>query len=560
MLRRLRTLAYAAVALVALGPAAVLAQPADDPAGDVPIVRIDGKGHGHGVGMSQWGAFTMAQQGSSAAAILAAFYPGTQLGSASGEVTVGIDDRAVVQVSFPGGGQIRASRDGSAAVPGFPVQLGAGEVATIQRVEGGYQVTGGVAALSSASAVQAGPMQDECELLCPPETTAPPSSTTTTAPPPGDGDTTTTTTPGEEPPPEGENPEAADGPPTSPNPVWAVPGDGGTVTSVDRGRTYRGVLQIAGSLTVTNHVDVESYLKGMIEVPGHWPAAAVQAQSIAARTFALRAMATGGSICDSDACQVYLGTARESPGLNAAVDATRGTVVTYGGGLAASFYSASSGGISATPLEGFGNDTEVPYLQPFEHADANPQPWTVEVALDELGRRFGYPGSVTDVRVDRTGPSGRAVAMSFDGDGGVVEIDPQEFRTKLGLRSTLYTVNVSSTETAPEAPPEADQSTAVVGIDETGITSGVQAPVSGAPIEFAVASMLGQGASPWPWAGATAGGALVAGGGALAVTGRLRLVRTWTSRRIRRTMGSASRATGSMSTWLLRRARPGSRS
>jgi len=42
-------------------------------------VRITGQGHGHGVGMSQWGAQAMALKGYNAASILAFYYPGAQL-------------------------------------------------------------------------------------------------------------------------------------------------------------------------------------------------------------------------------------------------------------------------------------------------------------------------------------------------------------------------------------------------------------------------------------------------------------------------------------------------
>ena len=38
-----------------------------------------GSGHGHGVGMSQWGAQAMARRGASYREILEWFYPGTQL-------------------------------------------------------------------------------------------------------------------------------------------------------------------------------------------------------------------------------------------------------------------------------------------------------------------------------------------------------------------------------------------------------------------------------------------------------------------------------------------------
>ncbi|HKA16242.1 MAG TPA: SpoIID/LytB domain-containing protein [Myxococcota bacterium] len=42
-------------------------------------VVIVGSGHGHGVGMSQWGAQAMAERGADYREILAAFYPGTRL-------------------------------------------------------------------------------------------------------------------------------------------------------------------------------------------------------------------------------------------------------------------------------------------------------------------------------------------------------------------------------------------------------------------------------------------------------------------------------------------------
>ena len=81
-------------------------------------------------------------------------------------------------------------------------------------------------------------------------------------------------------------------------------------------------------LRLVNHVDVEQYLRGMGEVrdPG-WPASALRAQAIAARTYALRAMAGGGQLCDTQQCQVYLGAQAEYGAMDKAVTATRGQVV-----------------------------------------------------------------------------------------------------------------------------------------------------------------------------------------------------------------------------------------
>lgn len=453
----------------------------DPPNDAIPVVRIDGRGHGHGVGLSQWGAHTMAEEGASAATILSTFYPGTHLGSASGEVAVRVDDRSAVRVAFPSGGEIRSGRDGSGTATGFPVEVPAGSIVTVQRASDGYRVTGAIVGASGSRVMAGGQLDCLIPVLCPTTTT------TTTAPAdtvPGDA------TPG--------GPDAS-APPASQDPVWAIPHGGGTVTSVDRGRTYRGVLEISGDLDVVNHVDVESYLRGMIEVPGHWPAAAVQAQTIAARTFALRAMATAGSICDTDACQVYFGVARESAGLDAAVATTTGTVVRYGTGLAATFFSASAGGISATPLEGFGNESDVPYLQAVEHPDADPQPWTVQFTPDDLGRRLGYPGTASEVRIDMTGPSGRAISMTIDGDAGPIPIDPQDFRSTLDLRSTLFTVKMAMSDGSEIAVAE-DTPRSSVQVEPK---PGVQAPIAAEPIIFAVEPSSSQ-SIPWQWPTAAA--------------------------------------------------------
>ena len=60
------------------------------------LATLDGRGFGHGIGMSQWGAYGKALRGMKAAAILAAYYGGTQptkvpAGQAPGPVRVAID-------------------------------------------------------------------------------------------------------------------------------------------------------------------------------------------------------------------------------------------------------------------------------------------------------------------------------------------------------------------------------------------------------------------------------------------------------------------------------------
>ncbi len=468
----------AAVPAAGAGPTA--------PAEGVPILRLDGKGHGHGVGLSQWGARSMAAQGADAASILAHYYPGTAAGSASGEVVVGVASGGRATVSLPRGGELRSSRGGAQA-QGFPIQLGPGEVAVIHHDGSGFRVErGGVRGLAAGDDAQMFQEEPDCVLLCPPGTQPAPQPQPEPEPEPAPEPEPEPCVlcepeqPAPQPQPQpqpgqpapGTPPPADPGAPRSPTPIWAVPADGGTVQAVDRGRTYRGLLEVTGgpgALRVRNHVDIEDYLRGMAEVPGTWPAAAVQAQTVAARTYALRAMAGAGEICDSESCQVYAGVARETPGQDAAVAATRGWVLTHGGSLASTFYSASAGGHSATIREGFGSAYDIPYLPARPEPTDDIRPWNLEVSLSDVAARLGYPGRITDVRVDATGPSGRPLAMTIVGEAGERPVDPQVFRRRLGLRSTFFAVQAGVAGQAPPPPPapvEEDQLTTAEAVIE----------------------------------------------------------------------------------------------
>src|SRR5690606_31160640 len=158
------------------------------------------------------------------------------------------------------------------------------------------------------------------------------------------------------------------------------------------------------------------------------PAAAVQAQTIAARTYALRAMSASGEICDDARCQVYAGAGAETAGQDAAVAATAGRVLTFGGALAAAVYSADAGGVSANTVEGFGTpDGVYPYLRVVRYETDNPLPWHVEVGLDAIGSRLGYPGTVTGVRVAEKGPSDRALNGVLEGSAGERAVEGRSF-------------------------------------------------------------------------------------------------------------------------------------
>jgi SpoIID/LytB domain protein len=219
------------------------------------------------------------------------------------------------------------------------------------------------------------------------------------------------------------------------------------------GRRYRGSMELqnrGGSIKVVNVVDVEQYLLGMGEILSRdWPAATLQSQAIAARTYAIRMMGTAGEVCPTQACQVYLGAQVEYPQMNAAVAATRGKVVTYKGSLANTFYSASGGGTIADPSEGFGGDVSVPYLKAGAYPTGDLKAWTVTMSLGEVARRVGYRGSPSSVAITKVGPSGRAKEVTVYGTAGSLKVAGPRFDAALGLRSTFFTFRGSSIGMSP---------------------------------------------------------------------------------------------------------------
>ena len=452
------------VVFLAATAVVLLAMPASA-AAPVPVLVIDGRGHGHGVGMAQDGALAMGKNGASTAQILTQFYPGTALGRGGGEVRVAVLTAPgnVAVVRFPNGGEVRDARDGGQSA-GFPVRIGPGGSARL-RFDGkqfAVEVSGGAApapatpnpppaettttsaAPTTTTTAPRGLLQPGQPLLPLPAGPLLPSipllTTTTTAPP-------TTTLP----PAPAEPARFVSG-----RGLWAVPAGGGTVEVLERGARYRGVIQAGGGspLRLINHVDVEQYLRGMGEVRNpSWPAASLRAQAIAARTYALRAVAGGGELCDTQQCQVYLGAQAEYAAMDRAVTATRGQVVLYRRSLASTVYSANGGGFSASTEEGFGTSgTGYPYLRPSEYPTGDPLQWTVTVSLRDVASRVGFRGKVGNVTV-RKGPSGRVTAVTVEGSGRARTVSGIEFDKALGLKSTLFAVRMAQSASAPPPPP-----------------------------------------------------------------------------------------------------------
>ena len=228
------------------------------------------------------------------------------------------------------------------------------------------------------------------------------------------------------------------------------------------GRLYRGTIEVhrtaAGRVTAIDELPLEQYLYGVIkgEIDPHWPPEAVKAQAVAARTLAVErieeahAAVTGYDLAATTDAQVYLGVAGEDPAAIAAVDATRGLLVTYDGRPIFAAYHSNSGGHTEDSENVWG--TAYPYLRGVADPYAMSAPgvsWTAAVALSTLASsltRGGVPVSALDgVEPGRVTPWGRAITVRVRGDDGTVqEISANRFRLLVGagvLKSTMFTAS-----------------------------------------------------------------------------------------------------------------------
>ena len=392
-----------AVAAVALATVSLSATPAQArtverfrvPAGG--SFTVSGHGYGHGHGMSQYGAEGAARQGLSASQILSFYYPGTTVATKVQPIRVLITadtTRDTAVLAEPG----MTMRDlGSGTTYALPDIAGVRRwrLNVDQRGETvvGYQTgrwhryrPGGLAHLV------------------------------------GDGQF-----------------RAADGTLT-----LVLPG--GTAPATYRG-ALRGASPSAGSpdRDTVNVVSVEQYLRGVVsaEMPASWDPAALQAQAVAARTYALFEKAENAhrsyQICDTWSCQVYRGTSAEYPSTDAAVRATRGQYLAYAGQPAFTQFGSSSGGWTTD-----GGQAYLPaQADPYDGWAGNPvHDWSTTVDERVVERRYPALGDLQTIKItarDGNGDyGGRVLSMVLVGAKSRQGISGATFQALYGLRSTWF--------------------------------------------------------------------------------------------------------------------------
>jgi SpoIID/LytB domain protein len=180
-------------------------------------------------------------------------------------------------------------------------------------------------------------------------------------------------------------------------------------------------------------------------MPHSWPLDALQAQAVAARSYALANLVKGKpfDLYADVRSQVYLGIAGEKPRATEAVQSTAGEVVLYGGKVASTLYFSTSGGKTASAADVFG--ASIPYLV------SRPDPWDklspyhrwgpVLLGARTVQAKLGVSARVLDATGTAT-PSGRLRSLAILTTAGSEAVPASLLRTALGLRSTWLTIGI----------------------------------------------------------------------------------------------------------------------
>jgi stage II sporulation protein D len=345
-----------------------------------PMLVISGAGYGHGVGMSQWGAYGYAKHGLDYTAILAHYYSGTSIGSAP----TGADVRVLLQadrrsISFIGGNTIgRHHLTTTTLYRATPA--GSGRIA--------------LRGTSRKPLVLAAPVTIA--------TTAPLTLR-------------------------------------------------GTAINGLRNGSYRGalVLRIApsGKLDAIDSVALEEYIRGVVGVEADptWPQAALQAQAVAARTYAITTSRNASRGFDQYAdtrSQQYGGVGAETATTDAAVSSTHDQVVLYAGKPAVTYFFDSSGGMTENVENVFLGSTPEPWLRavadPYDDAAPHHSWGPLRFTLADAERRLAglVKGTLQGIEVTRRGASPRVVAADVVGSGGRTAVTGPALQARFGLYDT----------------------------------------------------------------------------------------------------------------------------
>jgi stage II sporulation protein D len=353
-------------------------------------VVAKGAGFGHGIGMSQYGAYGQAKAGRSAAQILSTYYLGTALSTVATTRQIRVLLRTGSRVQLRGASQLAGSTRTLSPTTAYVLQR-AGRTVTLSTVAGKQ--------IASAS--------DVIRLVAPPG--------------------------------------------------GSIAVDGRALNGITGGQ-YRGAVELRGDMVI-NQLSLDEYVRGVVagESPASWPAAALQAQAIAARSYAVTTSRSAEFDQYPDTrSQVYRGVTGETATTDAAVAATAGQLVTYNGTPITTFFFSTSGGQTENIENSFLGAAPKPYLRsvsdPWDAASPKHR-WQIRYTRASLQKKLGswVKGTLRSIDVIKRGASPRVVRADIVGSRGRTTVTGPALRTRLGLSDTWVQFVFNGASMAPSA-------------------------------------------------------------------------------------------------------------
>ena len=380
-----------------------------------------GSGYGHGVGMSQIGARAKALAGESATAILNYYYSGTKVETAT--------DSKILRINI---GHLLKSTKVRSDSNGAKLQLFAGALSESKTADVLLDIP-------SKSTLNVEISGSQLKI-----------STT-------QGANTTLITNGTSFTLRWSGTRHMDGAPT----VISVTANS-AVNKYRYGQIQFKVIKdklLGNRLSIINSVRLQDeYLWGIGEVPSSWPLAALQAQAIASRTYALAKSLNIRTACSchlygSISDQSFVGFSKESEAIygqfwKSAVDSTVGQIITYDGLPITAYFTSSTGGATETSEHAWG--TATPYtLSVSDTASAdiklNPRfaTWSRQISQSVIASAFLLP-DVVSLEVLSLNPVGTVDQIKATSSTGATAILTGEtFRSRSKLPSAWFSIVVS---------------------------------------------------------------------------------------------------------------------
>jgi SpoIID/LytB domain protein len=411
-------------------PPARAADPTPSPSGATVLgstVTFYGRGYGHGVGMSQYGARGRALAGQDSTAILGHYYQGATLGS--------IDPATTIRVL------VLSKWRATSSVP--LVIYGRLTTWTIDGVARTFPV--------------------DARLRVTPTTTVTTSGTTTAWRIRVEGADGAVLYSGTKP----ASLVVRGTSRTSRLQLWSKP------SSYD---TYRGALRIytsstAPTVSVVDALGIDTYLRGVVpaEMPSAWPTAALEAQSIASRSYAARRLRPGvGSydVTDDTSSQVYRGVKAERSSTNLVILARPGVVLRSGSSIVNALYHSTGGGGTESNENVYTTAAGSKVAAPVSYLRGSLDRTSAGVAYDagspyatwstagymttQLASWFGADsrtsvGTLISLDLRNRGVSGRVISVTLIGSRATKTVSGEVFRSIFNVRHPATDPSMRST-------------------------------------------------------------------------------------------------------------------